>query len=904
MFHPDDHRAHFPEARDQLRKGKVAGHDPLMLLSEVTGETDAWIWRIDLEGTYTFSSDGVMRVLGYEAEEVIGRKFYSFFHPDDREQLTQRAMDAIALGRPFLGFRNRNLRKDGAVVILETTGLPILSSSGEITGYYGCDRDITELVDAERLRQESEEMFQHIFEQLGDAAYVSLWRDAGRREVVEANREALRRVGGKEEKLLGRDLIQDFPIASIEPDSEEVLAALKRGETARYVISRLGMDQEQRWEEVIEVPVTYRGGQASLSINRDITEAKRVQEELLLTREQWRAQYKASPLPTMTWRHVNGDFELVDYNDALYKLTKGKIPPFLGDRVSEMYPERPEIRAAMLECYRTHRSLQGEMEHRLVSTGDVRTLWVTTGFVPPDLVLVHAADISERKRMERELRKANEDLKRILDVMGEGVVVLDAEGRMTRLNKSACELFGVREDSLLGKNYASWTHPESRELMARQQRARRNGAKSSYDTLLMRSDGTPFWTHIIAVPIIDDVGEYHGSVGCLRDVTREKESLEQLQRLHAFNEQLIKTAGVWISVTDSDGRVVVWNDEAEKISGYSRDEVLGNDDVWGLLFPDEKYREMLRTRHDALGRNAEELRQVETVIRCKSGEERTIHWYGRPRYDTNNARSGWVLAGHDVTEARKNLQLLRDYAARVERLSKEKTRFLSVASHELRTPLTIVGGFVDLLSDGDLNQDQRKKIERIKRQLERLGRLLDDLLSVSRIDRGEAPLALSVVDLGEILRSAIDPLMPQAIDKGLDVVVRESCAPVNAFADRGAVMQVVTNIVQNAINYTPEGGRIEVSSSSCPGWGKIVVSDTGIGIRDDERELIFGEFHRTERARMLRANGNGLGLSIVKRLVDEMNGRIWVESRGENKGSTFFVVLPENEEPKKKGGEK
>ena len=123
-----------------------------------------------------------------------------------------------------------------------------------------------------------------------------------------------------------------------------------------------------------------------------------------------------------------------------------------------------------------------------------------------------------------------------------------------------------------------------------------------------------------------------------------------------------------------------------------------------------------------------------------------------------------------------------------------------------------------------------------------------------------------------------------------------------AYADRRAVMQIITNLLQNAISYTPSGGTVEVYVSPCEGRGKIVVADTGIGIADEERELIFGEFHRTERARRLQADGNGLGLSIVKRLVEEMRGKVWVNSDGEGKGSTFTVLLPGDESTRRREG--
>lgn len=880
------------ELRRRLQEIERDSSSLITQFHDLAVDSGAWVWQIDMQGRYTFSSDLVKEILGYTPEEVIGRPFYAFFHPEDRERLQKLGMEAIGSGRPFLSFRNRNVRKDGATVILETTGFPIVSADGEITGYYGGDRDVTALVHAESARRESEATFQHMFEELGDAAYVALWDDDGSRRIVEANREALQRVGGKSECLIGKDLLRDFPVERIEPNLDAIESILERGKTARYVISRICSDGHTRWEEVVEVPMSYRGRRASLSVSRDITARKRIEDELRLGREQWRAQYKGSPVPTMTWRHVDGDFELVDYNDAMEEVTDAKISSYLGRLASEMYPDRPEILAGLIECYRTRRTLRGEMEHRFVTTGQVRTLSVTTGFVPPDLVLVHLADVSVRKKMERELQAANDDLQRILDVMGEGVVVLDADGRMTRLNKKACELFGRSEEEILGHDYSFWTPLDSRDLLTSEQRKRKRGMRSAYDARLVRDDGTPFWAHIIAVPVINDAGEFQGSVGCLRDVTREKEALAELRRLHGFNQQLIKTAGVWINVADKNGKITLWNDEAEQISGYSREEVVGNDRIWEWLYPDAEHRAEIRQRQNKIRVEERGSQRFETVIRCKNGEERAIQWYGRPRYDGHGALDGWVIAGHDVTEINHNLQRLQDYAAQVGRLSREKTRFLSVASHELRTPLTIISGFIDLLAEEKPRVDQNAKIKRIQKQLERLTQLLDDLLNVSRIDAGKSNLSLSTIDLSNITRKAVDLLSPEASAKGLRIELSGERNPVAAYADAGSVMQIISNILLNAISYTPGNGEITVSVSSYQDKGKIVISDTGMGICEEEQELLFGEFHRADRARKMKANGSGLGLSIVKRLLDEMNGAIWVRSAGENMGTTVSITLP------------
>jgi len=892
MRTPNEKKGYTQERNPSLGYEEEISHWLIRQSWDVDVEGSLWVWQINLEGTYTFSSDAVGNILGYRPEEIVGKKFYSFFCLEDRDMLQKTAMGIIDSGLPFTRFRNRVVHRNGSVVVLETSGIPIFGLDGKAIAYYGGNRAVTCLKDKEKQFWHEESVFWEVFGKLDDAVYLEVLNREGSSVIVQANEEAFRRIAGDGNSLIGKDFLADFGLKSIEPGPEKIKERLNQGQPVHYIVSRIGPGLEDRWEEIASVPVKMSGKYAIISINRDITEQKRMKEELESTRLQLQAQYKTSPIPTTTWRHIGGDFELVAYNDAIESLTNGRISSFVGERLSEMYPDRPDLLVAMLECYNSRCQLEREITLRFVTTGDVRSLFATITFVTPDLVIARTQDLSDWKKLERKLRGTNQDLQRILDTMGEGVVVLNARGEMTKVNKKALEIFGRSEEEMLGQGYSLWTHPDYRDLMAFEQRARRDGRRSSYETLFIEENGTEFWAHIIATPIIDEYGEFQGSVGCLRDVTQEKEALAELKRLHQFNEQLINSAGVWITVMDKDDRILLWNDEAERISGYSRGDIIGNDKIWEWLYPDREYRAMIKHDQSYMSKDTSDCQRKDSVICCKSGEEKVIQWYSRPRHNDKGELDGWVIAGHDVTENRHNLQRLKDYAIQVERLSQEKNRFLSIASHELCTPLTIISGYIDLLSEDELRPGQRDQIERIQMQLDRLSHLLDDLLSVSRIDAGKQALALSQVDLVKMAREAVEPLISQAMDKGLSIELSTNDAAVNVYADTRAVVQIVTNIVNNAVNYTPSGGRIKVCVSACPKAGKIVVLDTGIGIPEEERELVFSEFHRSERARRIKANGNGLGLSIVKRLVSEMSGKVWVESNGEDQGSAFFVLLP------------
>ncbi len=747
------------------------GNRPSERFFDLAADSGDWLWEIDMSGKYTFSTDAVKAILGYASEEMIGRHFYDFFHPEDKESLMSSAMGTIRDGHPFVNLRNRNIHKDGHTVILETTGFPLTDDDGNIIGFRGADRDITA--------------------------------------------------------------------------QEDALLAL----------------------------------QAS--------------------RKQWRALYKGIPIPTVTWRHVGGDFELIDYNDAIEQLSGGKIAEHHGRKASEIYPDRAWIPDIIRRCYETHETQREETDYQFITTGEKRAVWATFGFVPPDMVVVHLIDITSHREAEKALQEANSDMQRILDAMGEGLVVLNAENEMTRLNRASCDMFGYHPSEILGKRNTFWTHPDSRERLADELAKRKRGERSTYEARYVRKDGSGFWTRVIAVPIIDADGVFQGSVGCLSDITGEKQALEELRRLHDFNEKLIKTASVWINATDREGNITLWNDEAEKITGYGRSEVIGNGRIWEWLYPDPAYRSTIWQGQESIRSDDESSERIETIIRTKSGEERIIAWYGRPLFEKEGNPSGWVIVGHDVTKARHTVQQLQDYATQVLKLNREKNRFLSFASHELRTPLTIIRGFADLLSEDTLNPDQKDKIARIQVQIDRLTALLTNLLNISRIDAGEANLKLDLIDLAVVTSSVIDNLSPYASTRELTISHSNEKESVIAYANGEAVEQVVMNLLTNAINYTPRGGEIKVVLQRDENKARILVSDTGIGIRKAEMEKIFAEFHRTDHARKMKATGNGLGLSIVRRLVEEMNGSVWASSAGRGKGSAFSVTLPSHA-PKEK----
>lgn len=503
-----------------------------------------------------------------------------------------------------------------------------------------------------------------------------------------------------------------------------------------------------------------------------------------------------------------------------------------------------------------------------------------------------ARDISERHRFEETLRRKNEELGMILNSMGEGVVVLDAGHRMVSLNRKARELFGYPPEEIIGKDYTFWCHPDFLGELKARLSAREAGKDETYEVRFRRKDGSSFYAQVTAVPVFDEAGEFQGSIGCLRDVTQERTLARKIEELNELNRRLIELADVWINVVDREGKVILWNREAERISGYSREEVLGNAEIWERLFPDPTYRLQIREKQCGTGMKDEASRREESTIRTKSGEERIISWHGRPLRLADGS-DGWLVVGHDVTDQRRREARLHEYAAEIERLSKERNHLFSMAAHKLRTPLTIIRGFVDLvLRDGGLSEKQIEWLEKVQDETDRLGRLVTHLLDIARLDGGKERLAPRCVRLSPIVEHVLRTLTPMLAKDGRTISYQPPRMNTEVYADPQAVEQILFNLLSNAIAYTPPPGRIAIDVTAGEQTVQVNVVDEGIGISPQERERIFGEFYRTHAAREMKRDGSGVGLSVVKRLVQHSGGKIWVESAGIGKGSTFSFTLP------------
>ena len=275
------------------------------------------------------------------------------------------------------------------------------------------------------------------------------------------------------------------------------------------------------------------------------------------------------------------------------------------------------------------------------------------------------------------------------------------------------------------------------------------------------------------------------------------------------------------------------------------------------------------------------VRELE-LMTARDGRTHTYQALASPMSSVEGARRGVVT-------------VLRDITARVE-LERMKTNFLSVVSHELKTPLHSIKGFVEIIllgKTGPVNELQRDFLGTVKEQTNQLQRLISDLLEFSRMEAGQIKLRMEPLAIGELVADVAAKLAPQAANGQVSIVnqVAESFAIIEA--DPMRIEQVVTNLVDNAIKFTPPGGAISMHGYADDDLVELRVSDTGIGIPPEEQQRIFDRFYQVDGGSSRLYKGTGLGLSICKHIVEHHGGRIWVESPGaDGQGATFCFRLP------------
>jgi PAS domain S-box-containing protein len=500
-----------------------------------------------------------------------------------------------------------------------------------------------------------------------------------------------------------------------------------------------------------------------------------------------------------------------------------------------------------------------------------------------------------RRRAEEALRQQSDWLRITLASIGDAVITTDVDGRVTFMNAVAQALTGWSQTDALGQSLTDIfviVQEDTREVVENPAiRALQTGTiiRLTNHTVLLARNGEAHPIDDSAAPIRDESGATVGAVLVFRDVSDRKRT--DLTRAHLA--AIVESSDDAIVSKTLQSIILSWNKGAERLFGYSADEAIGQP-ITMLIPPDRRDEEQQILERIARG---ERIEHFETVRVSKDGRPIDISLTVSPIRDASGTIVGASKVAHDISlrkglEARNNELREREQLARqeAEAANRAKDEFLAMLGHELRNPLSPILTALQLMKlrgGGGLERERTV----IERQVSHLTRLVDDLLDVSRIARGNVELKEELVEIAEVVAKAIEiatPLLDQR-SHALDVDVPRRLW---VRGDSTRLNQVVSNLLTNAAKYTPPGGRITVRAAEERGEIVIRVRDAGIGIAAAVLPRVFDLFVQERQAIDRSQGGLGLGLTIVRNLVERHGGTVSAHSDGPGTGSEFVVRLP------------
>ncbi|MFN8390585.1 MAG: PAS domain S-box protein [Bdellovibrionota bacterium] len=504
-------------------------------------------------------------------------------------------------------------------------------------------------------------------------------------------------------------------------------------------------------------------------------------------------------------------------------------------------------------------------------------------------VILVFRDVTEKRRAEM----LNEQLAAIIESSDDIIASKDLNGVISSWNRGAERILGYAAEEIIGKHVSLLMPPEAIEDTEKiLSRVRRGEKVDHYQTKRRRKDGTIIDVSLTVSPIRNAEGEIVGASKVGRDITGQKKAQEANERLAA----IVASSDDIIASKDLEGVITSWNRGAERVLGYSAEEVIGRH--VSMLMPPEQIEDMPRILEKI--RRGETVDHYQTKRRRKDGTIVDVSLTVSPIRDASGRIIGAAKMGRDITaekrarEEREQLLAAAEKAkADAEAANRLKDEFLATLSHELRTPLNAILGWARILGNPQVGpEDVKEGLTVIERNAKVQVQIIEDLLDISRIVSGTMRLDVQRINVAEAIDAAVTAVTPAAQAKGVSIqkVLDPLAGAVSG--DPARIQQVVWNLLTNAVKFTPKGGRVQVLLERVNSHVEISVIDSGIGIKPDFLPHIFERFSQADSSTTRRHGGLGLGLAIVKQLIELHGGTVRAKSPGEGQGSTFSVSLP------------
>ncbi|HVF87642.1 MAG TPA: PAS domain S-box protein, partial [Pyrinomonadaceae bacterium] len=817
----------------------------------------------------------------------------NFTHPDDVGKSISETANVFS-GNEAIAFENRYRHKDGSYRWFIWNAQPVL----EENVIYGAAIDITTRKRAEDKLRESEERLRLATE----AADMFSWEVDRASNKLKWSGNAGKVIGCSDEKLT--DEVDNGMFFVLPEDRERVNREFERIlEEGRnnYVFEFRGNEPEaERKPWAAQGLVVYDANKKPLrvlGVTQNITERKLAEERLrasqelneavlnsltahiavldkhgtiTVVNESWRRFARENGGDSMTQVVGIGSNYLAVCDDV--EGDEAGDLKFICDGIREVLDGRREFFSREYPCH---------------SPTTKRWFLLTVSPLTHEGggAVVSHFNITARRQAEENLRESEECYRLMTENAKDyAIIFLDTDARIKTWSSGAQRILGWKEEEVVGHPGHIIFTPEDRENGAPEKELRTAAAKgrAADERWHVRKDGSQFFGSGEMIGLFDEGGELRGFAKIFRDLTERKRMDDALRESEEKFRNLANSISQFAWMADAAGEVFWYNQRWFEYTGTTLEEMRGWD--WQKVHHPEEVGRVVKSFRQAIATG--EPWEETFPLRSKTGEYRWFLSRARPIRDGRGHVTRWFGTNTDIEE-------LRRARKSAEEASRLKDEFLATVSHELRTPLTAVIGWTHILRAGQLDEaGAARALETVERNARAQNQLIEDLLDISRIITGKLRLDVRPIDPAGFIEAAVEAVHPAAEAKSvrLQKVLDTGAGAISGDADR--LQQVVWNLLSNAIKFTPKGGRVQLRVERVNSHIEIIVADTGAGIKPEFLPFVFDRFRQADGSTTRAHGGLGLGLAIVRHLVELHGGTVHADSDGEGKGATFTVKLP------------
>lgn len=897
------------EARAELSEELLRRKQELKTLLENSPDI---ITRIDHELRHVYVSPIIESITGISADDFVGKTHTDLGFPQEICQEWQANLRAVFATKQSRTDEFTFLTPEGMLRYYESRLFPESAADGSVQSVIGITRDITELKQIERSLRQSNEQFRLASEAVNSAIYD--WDI--RQNQIERTSGMDRVFGYTPEEI---EPTSEWYLALVHPDdiqtvSEQIQTAFATGD--RYNIEYRVRNRQGDYLNVADQGLIIRDGSGAIirvvgSVadisERARLEAARKRVEVALQESEKRYRYLAEAMPQIVW--TTDAAGMVNYcNQRWYEYTgiNPEVESLLTESINAVHPnDRDRLQEQWVEALSTSESFEIEMRIR---SHDGTYRWFLCRAIPvqnPDGQTTSwigtSTDINEQKQIQEELGESKERLALALRSAQAGMWQWLKADNQNIWSDENFYLLGYQPGRDLS-TYDTWMaaiHPDDR-VMAEQaaQRSMEEQCPLHFEYRVCLPDGSERWLASIGQLTYDDDGKPSGMIGIQIDITQRKQTEIALQQSQERLNLAMEAAKMGSWEWDIQTGEVYWSPNLERLFGMAPGSFDGRyETVMAMIHPDD--RQWVQQAIQRTIYHHEEY-NIEFRFIKPDGKVRWAVGRGQVFYSATGTPLRMTGMDLDISERKlieaERLRLLEhEQAARqqAESASRMKDEFLAIVSHELRSPLNGILGWARLLRTRSLDSNiTEKALASIERNAQAQTQLIEDLLDISRIIRGTVRLTLHPVNLIPVIQASLDTVRPTAEAKSIHLYAQLDPAIGLVSGDSERLQQIIWNLLSNAVKFTSTGGRVDIHLQRVNDYARIQVADTGKGISSEFLPYVFDRFRQADATTTRTQGGLGLGLAIVRSLVELHGGNIWVESAGEGQGATFFVELP------------